>query len=101
MIASGHFPPKGTEGQSECGFECEGGKYPHTQTQTHAVFLGVGLSTHALLWPFLHTHTQTHAVFLGVGLSTHASLWPFPFPHLSPKGDYAVRRCKPISGLEK
>ena len=76
MIASGHFPPKGTEGQSECGFECEGGKYPHTQT-------------------------QTHAVFLGVGLSTHASLWPFPFPHLSPKGDYAVRRCKPISGLEK
>jgi len=22
-------------------FECEGAKYPHTQTQTHSVFLGV------------------------------------------------------------
>jgi len=25
-------------------FECEGAKYPHTQTQTHSVFLGAGLS---------------------------------------------------------
>jgi hypothetical protein len=26
----------------------------------------VGLSTHSSLWPFLHTQSQTHAVFLGV-----------------------------------
>jgi hypothetical protein len=33
---------------------CKGAKYPHTQTQTHSIFLGVSLSTNALLWPFLH-----------------------------------------------
>jgi len=38
MISSERFPAKGTEGQSECGFECEVGKYPHTQTYTHTVF---------------------------------------------------------------
>jgi hypothetical protein len=35
-------------------FGCVGAKYPLTQTQTHSVFLGVSLSTNALLWPFLH-----------------------------------------------
>ena len=33
----GSTPIIRTKGQSECGFECEGGKYPHTQTQTHCV----------------------------------------------------------------
>ncbi len=28
--------------------------------------VSVSLSTHASLWPFLHTQSQTHAVFLGV-----------------------------------
>jgi hypothetical protein len=37
----GSTPIIRTKGQSEGGFECEGGKYPHTQTQTHSVFLGV------------------------------------------------------------
>ena len=34
----GSTPIIRTKGQSGCGFECEGGKYPHTQTQTHSVF---------------------------------------------------------------
>jgi hypothetical protein len=33
VVTNGH------KGQSECGFECEGRKNPHTQT--HAVFLSV------------------------------------------------------------
>ncbi len=37
----GSTPIIRTKGQSGCGFECEGGKYPHTQTHTHSVFLGV------------------------------------------------------------
>ena len=37
----GSTPIIRTKGQSGCGFECEGGKYPHTQTQTYSVFLGV------------------------------------------------------------
>ena len=28
--------------------------------------MSAGLSTNASPWPFLHTQTQTHAVFLGV-----------------------------------
>ena len=51
--SAGSIPVLGTKGQSECGFECVGAKYPRTQTQTHSVFLGVSLSTNALLWPFL------------------------------------------------
>ena len=34
----GSTPIIRTKGQSGCGFECEGGKYPHTQTHTHSVF---------------------------------------------------------------
>ena len=34
----GSTPIIRTKGQSGCGFECEGGKYPHTQTHTHYVF---------------------------------------------------------------
>ena len=63
----GSTPIIRTKGQSGCGFECEGGKYPHTQTQTHSVFLGVSSSTNAILWPFLHmlqSPTGSHTFFI-------------------------------------
>jgi hypothetical protein len=53
---------------SLCFFGCGGAKYPHTQTQTHAVFLGV--KEENILTPklklMLQRRTGSHAVFLGV-----------------------------------
>ncbi len=95
-IFSELLPSKGTKARVSVRLSTNASLWPflHTQSKTHAVFLGVkeeniltlklkltlffvGLSTHHSLWPFLHTQSQTHAVLLGVSLSTHDSLWPF------------------------
>ena len=60
-ISSELLPSKGTEGQSECGFECEGGKYPQTQThspEAHRLSLCF-VGCEGAKYP--HTQTQTHA----------------------------------------
>jgi len=74
---------------SRCFFGCEGGKYPHTQTQTHSVFLSLEDQNILTLKPKLtlfflgcegrkypHPQTQTYAVFLWVWVRT-LLLWPF------------------------
>jgi hypothetical protein len=64
--SAGSIPVLGTEARVSAGLSVKEQNILTLKLKLTLFFLGVGLSTLASLWPFLHTQSQTHAVFLGV-----------------------------------
>ena len=63
-----HYEVVWRKGQSECGFECEGEKYPYTRSQTHSdsctppAFTVLGVEIECVKY-ISHTHTSNSRCF--------------------------------------